>query len=73
MYSAEVESALAGHPAVGDIAIVGRPDDEYGEKVVAVTPRDGAELTLADLRDDELPRNPSGKILKHRIRKKLHG
>ena len=91
VYSAEVESALAGHPAVGDIAIVGRPDDEYGEKVVAVvTPRDGAELTLEDLREygarhlssyklprelviAEIPRNPSGKILKHRIREKLHG
>jgi len=91
VYSAEVESALAGHPAVGDIAVVGRPDDEYGEKVVAVvTPRDGAELTLADLREygarhlssyklprelviAEIPRNPSGKILKHRIREKLHG
>ncbi|PRY49547.1 fatty-acyl-CoA synthase [Knoellia remsis] len=91
VYSAEVESALAGHPAVGDIAIVGRPDDEYGEKVVAVvTPRDGSELTLADLREygarhlssyklprelviAEIPRNPSGKILKHLIREKLHG
>ena len=91
VYSAEVESALAGHPAVGDIAVVGRPDEEYGEKVVAVvTPRDGAELTLADLREygarhlssyklprelviAEIPRNPSGKILKHRIREKLHG
>ncbi|HQK95496.1 MAG TPA: AMP-binding protein, partial [Armatimonadota bacterium] len=89
VYSAEVESALAGHPAVGDIAVVGRPDDVYGERVVAIiTPRNGETPTLEELcayglkhlssfklpREliiDEIPRNASGKIVKHRIREKL--
>lgn len=90
VYSAEVENALSGHPGVGDIAVVGRPDENYGENVVAiVTPREGATITLEDLREygtkylssyklpreliiDEIPRNPSGKILKHRIRANLN-
>ncbi|OFE14243.1 o-succinylbenzoate--CoA ligase [Humibacillus sp. DSM 29435] len=91
VYSAEVESALAGHPAVGDITIIGRPSDDYGETVVAVvTPRDGATITLEELREfgkpllsphklprdlvlAEIPRNPSGKILKHRVRAAVGG
>lgn len=91
VYSAEVENALAGHPAVADIAVVGRPHLEYGETVVAVvTPLEGQEVTLKSLcayAQDRLshyklprelviaqiPRNPSGKILKHRIRDELRG
>ena len=33
---AEVEGVLAGHPAVGDVAVVGIPDAEWGEQVKAV-------------------------------------
>ncbi|MCZ6805708.1 MAG: AMP-binding protein [Deltaproteobacteria bacterium] len=36
IYPFEVENALGAHPAVGDIAVVGEPDDYYGEEVVAV-------------------------------------
>ena len=32
----EVEQALAGHPAVADVAVVGMPSDEWGEVVCAV-------------------------------------
>jgi long-chain acyl-CoA synthetase len=35
IYPAEVEAVLLGHPAVGDVGVVGRPDDEWGEVVVA--------------------------------------
>ncbi len=38
---AVVEEALAEHPGVADVCVVGRPDDEYGQVVVAVIePRD---------------------------------
>jgi long-chain acyl-CoA synthetase len=36
IYPAEVEAELLGHPAVGDAAVIGVPDDDWGEIVVAV-------------------------------------
>ncbi|MBJ8340196.1 long-chain-fatty-acid--CoA ligase [Antrihabitans sp. YC3-6] len=36
VYSAEVENALAGHPAVASCAVIGVPDAEWGERVHAV-------------------------------------
>ena len=88
IYPAEVESALFGHPAIADIAVIGVPDDKWGESVKAVIVlNDGHALSeddfIAYARDqiagykvprsidfmDELPRNPSGKILKRELRK----
>ncbi|MET9224315.1 long-chain fatty acid--CoA ligase [Lentzea sp. NPDC003310] len=36
VYSAEVEQALRAHPAVQDTAVVGLPDEKWGERVTAV-------------------------------------
>jgi len=48
VYPAEVEAALLAHPAVGDVGVVGQPDDEWGEIVVAaVEPQDGVEPSEA--------------------------
>lgn len=90
IYPAEVEKALAAHPAVSDAAVVGLPDTRWGEAVHAVVVlRPGAmvkprELLLAlrgKLADykipgafhfaDDLPRNPSGKILRRAVREQL--
>jgi long-chain acyl-CoA synthetase len=35
IYPAEVEHALADHPAVADVAVFGVPDEEWGESVKA--------------------------------------
>jgi long-chain acyl-CoA synthetase len=35
IYPAEIEAVLIGHPAVGDVGVVGVPDEEWGEIVVA--------------------------------------
>jgi long-chain acyl-CoA synthetase len=36
IYPAEVEAVLLTHPAVGDVGVIGVPDDEMGERVIAV-------------------------------------
>jgi len=51
LYPAEIEDALASHPEVAAVAVVGVPDDFYGEEVVAVVvPAEGAHPTLSALR-----------------------
>ena len=52
VYSGEVESALASHPAVAQCAVIGVPDPRWGERVHAVVvPRPGAALTADALTD----------------------
>jgi 2-furoate---CoA ligase len=83
----EVEEVLARHPRVREVAVVGAPDDRWGQRVVAVVVPEG-ELTAAELdafalasetlarfkrpREyrfvDELPKSPSGKILRRVLR-----
>ena len=36
IYPAEIEAALAAHPAVQDVAVIGVPNAEYGEEVKAI-------------------------------------
>ena len=51
VYSAEVENALMRHPAVASCAVIGLPDDRYGERVHAVVVRHpGAEVDAEQLR-----------------------
>ncbi|GIU91059.1 MAG: hypothetical protein KatS3mg010_2158 [Acidimicrobiia bacterium] len=45
----EVEAVLAQHPAVDDVCVVGLPDDEWGERVVAYVVAD-APPCVEDLR-----------------------
>jgi acyl-CoA synthetase (AMP-forming)/AMP-acid ligase II len=86
IYSIEVERVLAEHPAVIDVAVIGVPDDKWGEVVKAVVQLEGEateQELIAFARErlaaykcpksvdvhDELPRNPTGKILKKDLRK----
>jgi acyl-CoA synthetase (AMP-forming)/AMP-acid ligase II len=50
VYSVEVESVLAQHPAVATCAVIGVPDDTWGERVHAVVvPVAGSTVTLEEL------------------------
>jgi long-chain acyl-CoA synthetase len=92
VYPVEVEEALAQHPAVADVAVIGVPDERWGEAVKAlVVTRPGAAASADELvafaRERlagyklprsiefvaELPRNPSGKVLKHELRDRYRG
>jgi len=50
--SIEVEDVLYQHDAVAEVAVIGVPDEQWGEKVLAlVVLREGAEATEQDLID----------------------
>jgi fatty-acyl-CoA synthase len=50
IYCAEVENVLAGHPSIVEVAVIGRPDDKWGEVPVAVIALGAADdLALADV------------------------
>ncbi|MBO0841926.1 MAG: AMP-binding protein [Nocardioides sp.] len=51
VYSTEVEQTLMEHPSVADCAVVGLPDEKWGERVTAVVlPRPGAAVDVAELK-----------------------
>ncbi|GMG94208.1 acyl-CoA synthetase [Cupriavidus sp. TKC] len=52
VFSQEVEAALAGHPAVSEVAVIGLPDARWGERVVAVVSlKAGSSATEQDIAD----------------------
>jgi fatty-acyl-CoA synthase len=51
IYCAEVEDALAGHPAIAEVAVIGRPHHKWGEVPIAVVALRESELTLEDVTD----------------------
>jgi len=57
VYPIEVESVIAEHPGVADVAVIGVPDHRWGETVKAVVVlRPGAQATAQDIVDFCRPR-----------------
>ena len=52
VYSAEVENAIARHPAVATCAVIGLPDEKWGERVHAIIVlKPDAQATVDDIRE----------------------
>jgi long-chain acyl-CoA synthetase len=90
IYPQEIENLLITHPGVADAAVIGAPDAEMGERVVAVVqplnPDGAADHLAAELLSfcrlhlsgvkiprafdfrRELPRTPTGKLMKRHLR-----
>jgi long-chain acyl-CoA synthetase len=87
VYPAEVEEVLSNHPDVAEVAVIGVPDERWGETVKALivarrghTPTAGELVAFARERlagyklprsielVDDLPRTPTGKVLKRELR-----
>jgi malonyl-CoA/methylmalonyl-CoA synthetase len=51
VYPREVEDVLRTHPAVADVAVVGLPDADWGEQVIAVVEGPGTDADSASLLD----------------------
>ena len=54
IYPAEVEGVLSAHPAVGDVAVIGVPDSEWGEQVKAIVEPAPGIVTSDELAADLL-------------------
>ena len=78
----EVETVLLGHPDVVEVAVVGVPDDDLGQRIVAFVVGSAAPQTLIDYVAEQLsshkrprevrivealPRNAMGKVLKKEL------
>ena len=60
LYPSEIESYLAEQPGVLEVAVIGTPDEKYGEEVMAfVVPKPGSGLT-----EDEVIRYAQARITK---------
>ena len=50
VYSAEVENAISLMPEVAEVAVIGVPDERWGERVHAIiVPKQGAALTADEV------------------------
>ena len=49
IYPAEVENVIIGHPAVSEVAVIGLPDEKWGEIACAIVVGNEAETSEADI------------------------
>ena len=65
VYPAEVENALFGHPSIADVAVIGIPDDKWGEAIKAIIVlQPGATLDVQGIMEFARPRIAGFKLPK---------
>ena len=89
VFPIEIENLLADHDDIYEVAVIGVPDEEFGQRLEAfVVTKPGRTLSEDAVKDyvranlarykvpravvflDELPRNPTGKVLKRVLRER---
>jgi fatty-acyl-CoA synthase len=68
IFCAEVENALAAHPAIVEVAVIGRPDEKWGEVPVAVL---ALAVTHSDLELADLDEFLTGRLARYKHPKAL--
>ncbi|MBR2013302.1 MAG: AMP-binding protein, partial [Clostridia bacterium] len=86
LYPVEIENFMAAHQKIGDVAVIGLPDERLGEIAAAIIQiKPGMDCTEEEIQEfclgmprykrprkiifAEVPRNPTGKIEKPKLRK----
>ncbi len=63
IYPKEIEDFLYTNEKVSDVQVIGVPDEQYGEEIMAcIIPREGADVTVEEIRDYCIKR-----IAKHKV------
>jgi fatty-acyl-CoA synthase len=65
IYCAEVENVLAGHPAIAEVAVIGRTDEKWGEVPVAI-------VALGAISDETLDLGDLDEFLTERLARYKH-
>ena len=68
IYPAEIESLLYEHPAIAEVAVIGVPDERWGERIAVIASlKPGATLTFTDLLSFVEPR-----LARYKLPRELH-
>ena len=76
LYPGQIEDFLSAYPKIHDVAVIGLPDKRLGEIAAAIIQvKDGMTCTESEINQfcTDLPRNPTGKIEKPKLREKYCG
>ncbi|STY43053.1 2-succinylbenzoate--CoA ligase [Listeria grayi] len=88
IYPTEIEHILSAHPSIHEIAVVGKPDEQWGHVPVAfIVGDETAEAAIKQFAETELasykvpkafyfiktmPRTASNKVQRHRLIESMH-
>lgn len=70
--STDIEDIISIHEGVKEVAVIGIPDEEWGERPMAfIIPKEDADLTEQEIKEHMKPSVEKGKIVKYAIPDKI--